>query len=158
MNARRGAQDLTIRAPARDDYAQWSALWAGYNAFYGRHGATALPQEVTDATWSRFFDPSEPVHALVAEHQGTLIGLAHFLFHRSTIQVQPTCYLQDLFTAEESRGIGIGRALIKAVYDFARASGLPRVYWQTHETNASAMRLYDDVAERTGFIVYRKLL
>jgi len=150
--------DVTIRAPVRDDYAQWSVLWAGYNAFYGRHGSTALSPEITDTTWSRFFDRSEPVHALVAEHRGTLIGLAHFLLHRSTIHVQPVCYLQDLFTAEESRGLGVGRALIAATYDFARASGLARVYWQTHETNASAMQLYDKVAERSGFIVYRKLL
>lgn len=150
--------DVTIRAPARNDYAQWSVLWAGYNAFYGRHGSTALSQEMTDTTWSRFFDPSEPMHALVAEHRGILVGLAHFLFHRSTIQVQPTCYLQDLFTAEASRGMGIGRKLIEAVYDFARARGVPRVYWQTHETNTSAMQLYDKVAERSGFVVYRKLL
>jgi GNAT superfamily N-acetyltransferase len=158
VKTRGDVDDVKIRALARNDYEQWSVLWAGYNAFYGRHGSTALSQEITDTTWSRFFDPSEPVHALVAEHRGTLIGFAHFLFHRSTIQVQPTCYLQDLFTAEESRGIGIGRKLITAVYDFARASGLPRVYWQTHETNASAIELYNKVAERTGFIAYRKLL
>jgi ribosomal protein S18 acetylase RimI-like enzyme len=150
--------EITIRAIAHNDYAQWSALWAGYNAFYGRHGATALRHEVTDTTWSRFFDPSEPMHALVAEQQGNLVGLAHFLLHRSTIQLQPTCYLQDLYTAEESRGMGVGQALIEAVCAFARAAGLPRVYWQTHETNTLAMRLYDKVAERTGFIVYRKLL
>jgi GNAT superfamily N-acetyltransferase len=147
-----------IREIAHSDYTQWTELWAGYNAFYGRHGATALPQEITDATWSRFFDPSEPVHALVAERDGSILGLAHFLFHRSTIQVQPTCYLQDLYTAEDSRGMGIGGNLIEAVYDFARAHGVPRVYWQTHETNTSAMRLYDKVAERSGFLVYRKLL
>lgn len=147
-----------IREIAPSDYAQWTKLWAGYNTFYGRHGATALPQDITDATWSRFFDPSEPVHALVAERDGSIRGLAHFLFHRSTIQVQPTCYLQDLYTAEDSRGMGIGRDLIEAVYDFARAHGVPRVYWQTHETNTSAMQLYDKVAERSGFLVYRKLL
>ena len=150
--------DITIREIAEGDFPQWSKLWAGYNAFYGRHGATALPQEVTDTTWSRFFDPSEPVYALVAEHQGKLLGLAHFLFHRSTIQLQPTCYLQDLYTAEASRGMGVGRALIVAVYDFARAAGLRRVYWQTDESNASARQLYDKVADRSGFIVYRKLL
>jgi len=150
--------DIAIREIQKNDRAQWEQLWAGYNTFYGRHGTNALAQETTDTTWSRFFEPSEPVHGLVAEHQGSLVGLAHFLLHRSTIQVQPNCYLQDLYASEQSRGMGVGRALIGAVYDFARASGLPRVYWQTHESNEAAMQLYDKVADRSGFIVYRKLL
>jgi GNAT superfamily N-acetyltransferase len=109
-------------------------------------------------TWSRFFDAYEPMHALVAEGSGGLLGLAHFLFHRSTIQIGPTCYLQDLLTAEQARGKGVARALINAVYEYAREAGSPRVYWHTHETNAVAMRLYDRVAERSGFVVYRKKL
>jgi GNAT superfamily N-acetyltransferase len=130
-------------------------LWDGYNAFYGRSGDTALAAEVTQMTWSRFFDSYEPTHALVAEAGDRLVGLTHFLYHRSTIQIPPTCYLADLFTADTVRGKGVGRALIAGVYEHARASGSPRVYWQTHETNAAAMRLYDQVAERSGFVVYR---
>jgi GNAT superfamily N-acetyltransferase len=149
--------DVVVRRVAEDDRAQWTPLWDGYNAFYGRHGATALPTAVTDTTWQRFFDPEEPVHALVAERDGVLLGLAHYLFHRSTILVEPTCYLQDLYTAEHARGAGVGRALIAAVYDAARAAGGSRVYWQTYATNTTAMRLYDQVAERTGIVVYRKL-
>jgi len=98
------------------------------------------------------------MHAVVAEDSGNLLGLAHFLFHRSTTQIAPTCYLQDLFTLEEARGKGVGRALIDAVYERARAAGSPRVYWQTHETNIPAMRLYDKVAEKSGFLVYRQSL
>lgn len=150
--------DILIRQIARGDYPQWSKLWGGYNAFYGRGGVTSLPSRITDTTWARFLEPSEPMHALVAEHSGKLLGLAHFLFHRSTIMVQPICYLQDLYTVEESRGLGIGRALIEAVHDCARAVGSSKVYWQTHETNSAAMQLYDKVADRTGFIVYRKLV
>jgi GNAT superfamily N-acetyltransferase len=133
-------------------------LWDGYNRFYGRADATALPDAITQMTWSRFFDAYEPVHALVAERDGQLIGLVHYLFHRSTIQIAPTCYLQDLFTNEASRGQGAGRALIEAVYGRAKAAGSGRVYWLTHETNATAIRLYNQVAERSGFIVYRKSL
>jgi GNAT superfamily N-acetyltransferase len=147
-----------VRALRREDLAAWRFLWEGYNAFYGRSGITALPAQITQLTWQRFFDAREPMHALVAECSGTLVGLAHFLFHRSTIQAHPTCYLQDLFTAQSARGQGIGRALIEAVYARAQGAGSTRVYWQTHETNALAMRLYDQVAERSGFIVYRKAL
>jgi len=145
-----------IRAVAVEDFDAWKPLWDAYNAFYGRKGPTALPEEITQATWSRFFDSNEPVHALVAESSGRIVGLAHYLFHRSTTQLGHICYLQDLFTVEEARGKGIGRGLIEAVYARAREAGAKRVYWQTHETNARAMRLYEQVAERSGFIVYRK--
>jgi GNAT superfamily N-acetyltransferase len=149
---------LTVRSVAPGDYARWLPLWDGYNAFYGRSGPTALDPEITRTTWGRFFDAYEPMHALVAEEGGTLLGLAHYLYHRSTTSIGPNCYLQDLFTRSEVRGRGVGRALIEAVYEAARAAGAPRVYWQTHETNATAMRLYDRMAEKSGFLVYRKLL
>jgi GNAT superfamily N-acetyltransferase len=109
-------------------------------------------------TWARFFDAYEPVHALVAESEKRLVGLTHYLFHRSTITIGPSCYLQDLYTDESLRGKGIGRALIEAVYEQARVAGAGRVYWQTHETNTAAQKLYDKVAERSGFIVYRKAI
>jgi GNAT superfamily N-acetyltransferase len=145
---------LTVRPVAPTDLAQWEALWEGYNDFYER----TVPAEITRVTWSRFFDAHEPVHALVAEKDGRLLGLVHYLFHRSTDLIGPTCYLQDLFTAEEARGQGVGRALIEAVYERAKAAGSPLVYWQTHETNVTAMALYDKVAKRSGFLVYENQL
>jgi GNAT superfamily N-acetyltransferase len=149
---------IMVRALVREDWNQWLPLWDGYNAFYGRGGETALPPEITMMTWARFFDAYEPVHALVAERDGELLGLVHYLFHRSTIQIEPSCYLQDLFTLESARGRGVGRALIEAVYERAQSVGVTRVYWQTRETNLVAMRLYDQLAEQSGFVVYRKLL
>ena len=149
---------LAVRPIAQGDFDAWLPLWAGYNAFYGRSGATALPDENPRTTWARFFDAAEPVHALVAERDGRLIGLVHFLFHRSTTAIGLSCYLQDLYTDAEARGGGVGRALIEAVYQRARAAGSPRVYWHTHETNQTAMRLYDQVADRTGFVVYGKAI
>jgi GNAT superfamily N-acetyltransferase len=149
---------VLIRPIQASDFNRWKPLWEGYNAFYGRKEETALPEAVTNTTWSRFFDSYEPVHALVAEQSGQLLGLVHFLFHRSTISIQPTCYLQDLFTTEASRSKGVGRALILEVYRRAEAAGCSRVYWLTHETNSTAMKLYDKVAEKSGFVVYRKTL
>ena len=145
---------LTIRPIAQADRSAWEVLWAGYNAFYERSGPTALAPEITQATWERFFDPAEPVHALVAEDGGAVVGLVHFLFHRSTSRIEPVCYLQDLFTAPALRGRGVGRALIEGVYARARDAGASRVYWQTRENNAAGRMLYDKVAEHRGFIVY----
>jgi GNAT superfamily N-acetyltransferase len=156
------SDEISVRAVARDDYDAWLPLWQGYNAFYGRSGATAVAPAITAATWGRFFDAYEPLWALVAERpggrEGALVGLVHYLYHRHTNMIAPTCYLEDLFTAEAARGRGVGRALIEAVYARARADGLTRVYWHTHESNATAMRLYDQVAERPGFVMYRKQL
>ena len=120
---------LTIRPVERADYPAWRSLFDGYNAFYGRSGNTSLPEEVTQTTWSRFFDYYEPMHALLAEREDELIGLVHFLYHRSTTHIAPLCYLQDLFTAPSVRGQG-----------------------------AVAMKLYDRLAEQSGFIVYRHTL
>ena len=143
-----------VRPIQRADYAGWRPLWDGYNAFYGRIGETALPEAVTAATWERFFNPGEPVRAWVAQHQDQVVGLAHYLFHRSTTRLRDVCYLQDLFTVEHLRGRGIGRALILAVYEAARQAGCSRVYWQTQASNVKGRALYDNVAEHKGFIVY----
>jgi GNAT superfamily N-acetyltransferase len=149
---------ISVRQIRTEDHAAWKALWDGYNAFYGRSGETALPEEITRVTWSRFFDGYEPVNCLVAERDGKVVGLAHYIFHRSTIAIGPTCYLQDLYTEASVRGAGVGRALILAVYEKAAQAGSGRVYWLTHDTNESAMKLYDKVAEKSGFVQYRKAI
>lgn len=151
-------EEIIIRKADPADFEAWKVLWNRYNEFYERFGNTALPEEITRTTWSRFFDPYEPIHAFVAEQAGQLVGLAHCLFHRSTIQLQPNCYLQDVFTLESARGKGVARSLIEKVYAYAKSHQIGRVYWQTHESNTAAMRLYDKIAEKSGFVVYRKLL
>lgn len=143
-----------IRPIEQTDFTAWAPLWNGYNAFYGREGETALAPEITQATWQRLFDPAEPVFALVAEADGKVLGLTHYLYHRSTTRMELTCYLQDLFTDPSARGQGVGRALIQGVYAQASAAGIKRVYWQTHTTNSAGRLLYDKVAQHMGFIVY----
>ncbi len=145
---------IQIRPFGPQDRQAWEPLWQGYLTFY----ASSLPPEVTDATWGRLNDPAEPMHGLAALLDGRIVGIVHYIYHRSTWTTGNYCYLQDLFTDEEARGRGVGRALIEAVYGKAKADGASRVYWLTHETNTSAQALYDKVASRTGFIQYRHLL
>jgi GNAT superfamily N-acetyltransferase len=146
--------DFVVRAIEAADHDQWLPLWDGYNAFYGRSGSTALSPAITLETWRRFFDGLEPMHALVAERNGEILGFVHYLFHRSTILIGPTCYLQDLFTRLDVRGQGVATALIRTVTQHAKMANATRVYWQTHETNVTARRLYDQLASHMGFIVY----
>ncbi|WP_243368747.1 GNAT family N-acetyltransferase [Microvirga solisilvae] len=144
---------IQIRPFALEDRKAWEPLWQGYLTFY----KSTLPAEVTETTWRRLNDPAEPMHGLVAIIDGRIVGIVHYLYHRSTWTSGDYCYLQDLFTAEEVRGRGVGRALIEAVYERAKADGAARVYWLTHETNTDAQALYDKVAARSGFIQYRKV-
>ena len=143
--------DFRVRALERGDRTRWEPLWRAYLVFYRAQWS----HEVADATFARIFDPLEPVHALVADRSGELIGLTHYLFQRSTWLLNPQCYLQDLYTSEAARGSGVGRALIAAVAAAAKEAGAARVYWHTHESNAVARGLYDAVAVNTGFIQYR---
>lgn len=143
---------IRVRPLRPQDRDQWQPLWDGYNLFYERPD---LPAEITEANWARFLDSREPMFAAVAEADGKIVGLVHYLFHRSTTMIEDVCYLQDLFTDPEARGRGVGRALIEYVYDRAREAGSKRVYWQTREDNP-ARRLYDQVAELTAFRRYVK--
>jgi len=144
---------MEIRPLRPDERAAWEPLWQGYLAFY----KTSVKPEVTDTTWARLHDPAEPMHLLGAFLDGRLVGITHFIFHRSTWTTGDYCYLQDLFTTEAARGHGAGRALIEAVYERARAAGASRVYWLTHESNEAARGLYDKLADRPGFIQYRRV-
>jgi len=146
---------MNIRMLEAGDRAAWAPLWQGYLDFY----KVSLPAEVTQTTWRRLNDPAEPMHALGAfDEDGRLLGIAHYIFHRSTWSPTSYCYLNDLFTVPAGRGKGVGRALIERLYEEAKAAGSTRVYWLTHESNETAQALYDRIADKPGFIQYRKAL
>ena len=144
---------VVIRAMSLDERAVWEELWTGYLDFYN----TKISQETKSVTWARLHDPNEPMHLLAASLAGKVVGIVHYLYHRSCWTIGDYCYLQDLFVATDARGKGIGAALIKQVEKIARASDASRIYWLTKEDNVSARALYDKLADRSGFIQYRKL-
>ena len=146
--------ETVIRPVGADERAAWEPLWNGYLAFY----KAALAPGATDVAWRRFQDPDEPMFLLGAYVDRKLRGIVQYLFHRSSWTAGDYCYLQDLFVAEEARGLGLGRALIEAVYEKATEAGASRVHWLTQTTNTQGRILYDQVAELSGFIQYRKLL
>ncbi|MCS6971594.1 MAG: GNAT family N-acetyltransferase [Turneriella sp.] len=145
--------EITIRPLAAEDFAAWLPHWKNYQRFFN----TEIPDKITQQTWKRIIDPNEPVHALGAFSDNTLMGFAHMIYHRSCWTQGDYCYLQDLYTAPEFRRQGIGQALLEAVFAKAKADGIARVHWLTHETNVAAQRLYDKLAVRSGFIQYRKV-
>ncbi|MFA6115289.1 MAG: GNAT family N-acetyltransferase [Sphingomonas sp.] len=145
---------VEIRAVDHNDFDRWLPLWLGYQRFY----EVEIPQSAGLKTWARFLDPVEPVHAALALVDGRALGLAQWIYHRSTWAIDDYCYLQDLFVSDDARGNGLGRALIELVAEEATRNGSPRLYWSTHESNRTAIQLYDGIAERSGFVIYRKPL
>lgn len=143
--------DVTIRPLEQSDHADWRRLWSAYLDFY----ETKLPEEVYATTWERLFSAGEyEPKGFIAEIGGKAVGLTHYLYHRSGWSLVNNCYLQDLFADPEARGKGVGASLIEAVRQEAAKIGVTNVYWMTHETNATARKLYERVARRTGFIEY----
>ncbi|MHA6491705.1 N-acetyltransferase family protein [Pseudomonas borbori] len=144
---------VDIRPVSAADHAAWLPLWQGYQRFY----MTEIPMETSEVAWQRFLDPAEPMHAALAWDGDQAIGLVHWIYHRSTWTVGDYCYLQDLFINKDVRSSGVGRQLIEYVYAQAQQAKCSRTYWLTHESNSKAMLLYERVAERSGFLQYRKL-
>jgi ribosomal protein S18 acetylase RimI-like enzyme len=145
---------LNIRPLEAGDRPEWDGLWKVYQTFY----KAVISSDTSNVTFARLLDPAVPMHGLVAEEAGEIIGMTHCIFHFSAWTQGPYCYLQDLITKPEHRGKGAATALIEAVYEFAAAKGAARVYWLTHESNENAIRLYEKVADRSGFIQFRKML
>ncbi|MFF7707317.1 GNAT family N-acetyltransferase [Pseudomonas sp. NPDC007930] len=145
---------LTLRPARAEDHAAWLPLWQAYQAFYN----VSLSEAVTASTWARILDEHEPIHATLAWQGATAVGLVHYIYHRSCWSIENSCYLQDLIVSEGQRGQGTGRRLIEHVYQQAKADGCVKVHWLTHETNSTAIGLYEQVAERPGFIQFRKAI
>ncbi|MEK9719578.1 MAG: GNAT family N-acetyltransferase [Quisquiliibacterium sp.] len=144
-----------VRLFEQADFEAWYPLWRGYQEFY----KVDIARQASLQTWQRILDPSEPMHgAFVLDQAGRAVGIVHYIEHRSTWTTGNYCYLQDLFVEPSLRGTGLGRALIEHVYAWAGKAGCSRVWWLTHESNAQAMLLYDRIADRSGFVQYRKLL
>lgn len=144
---------VIVRPLAASDEAEWRRLWAAYLAFY----ETTRPEEVYATYFQRLLgDDPQDFRGLIAEVEGRPVGLAHYLFHRHGWQIENTCYLQDLFVDPETRGHGVGRALIEAVYQAAEVEGVPSVYWMTQDFNTEARKLYDRIAVKTPFIQYKR--
>lgn len=142
---------ITIVTAEQQDYTNWLPLWLNYQTFY----RTKISEEVTKLTWKRFLTPCEPVYCAVAKYDGQIVGLVHYLFHRSTWTDSNYCYLEDLFVSEDVRGQHIGKQLIEYVQQEAQKHHASRLYWHTHETNLRGQRLYDWVAKKSGMIEYR---
>lgn len=148
------ASCVEIRPVSAADHAAWLPLWKAYQAFY----KTEIADAVSAVTWHRMLDPAEPINAALAWRNDEAVGMVHYIYHRSCWTVENSCYLQDLLVADSQRGQGVGRQLIEFVYASARQAGCIKVHWLTHETNATAIRLYQRIAERPGFIQFRQTL
>jgi len=137
------------RIEARDEQ-RWRELWDGYCRFYEREPAPAN----NDHTWKRIRDAASPVHGIVAEEAGRVIGIANYIIHENTSTLTPVCYLQDLFVDPTLRAGGVGKQLIDWLVAEMKEQGWSRLYWNTKENNYRARGLYDKYTPHSGFLRY----
>ncbi len=144
---------VTIRPLRPEDRDQWAEMWRDYLAFY----ETEVPDSTFQSTFARLLgdDPND-FSCFVADLDGQLLGLTHYLFHRHAWKEESVCYLQDLYARPEARGTGVGRALIEAVYEEADRQKAPSVYWLTQENNHTARKLYDRIGKLSPFLKYQR--
>lgn len=142
--------NIEISYADAQDFRDWLPLWEGYQRFYKVDIAPA----VTKNTWVRFLNPHDDIHCIVAKMNGEIVGFAHFLFHQSTWAKADYCYLEDLYVSPVIRGKQIGKQLIEFLTQVAQKRKCAKVYWHTQETNHTAQRLYDWIANKPGMIKY----
>jgi GNAT superfamily N-acetyltransferase len=142
---------LTLRDATPQDEADWRRLWAAYQKFY----AVDLAPEITDRTWGMILSPEKPLQARLAVLDGAICGFALHHTHISTWALAEDCYLEDLFVAADTRGHGIGRALMDDLVGICRTRGYSRLYWHTDEGNSRARALYDSYTPTDGHLRYR---
>jgi GNAT superfamily N-acetyltransferase len=143
---------ITLHTLTAAHFDDWNPLWQAYLVFY----KSTLPGEVTSAAFARMVHPAAPTGGFLARDASSqAVGMVNWIDHPTNWALGNSCYLQDLYVSQAGRGLGTGRALIETVADAARTRGCARVYWQTHETNETAMLLYDKVATKSGFLVYQ---
>ena len=142
-----------IRELSENDFLNWKTLWKQYLEFY----QTSVEDLVYEITFKRLISSNYLFqNALVANQGNNLMGLVHFIYHPHNWKVEDVCYLQDLFVLPTIRGIGVGRALIEAVYSAADKNETSTVYWLTQGSNKQARKLYDNIGSVTSFIKYNR--
>lgn len=166
---------IRLRPIRETDFEAWLTLWESYLQFY----KTELPLEVSKLTWHKLLNDDMPIYGFgayldqvssneglvnqtsgnnVSDNRGDgdkLVGFTHVVLHPNTWDTTECCYLEDLYVERSIRGEGVGRALIKHVYHFAKDKNCNRVYWVTQEGNKAARQLYDSLAHKTDMVQYR---
>jgi len=145
---------INVRQIQVGDKSAWQELYFDYLKFY-----ETSPSDVnSELLWDRLTNPEPQIQALVAEANGVVIGIAHFHYQLSTWSDTSYCYLEDLYVAEGARGKGVAKALIQQVQELAIKQGCTELFWITKESNSIARKLYDQVANLSDFVRYKKKL
>jgi GNAT superfamily N-acetyltransferase len=143
--------EILIRPIKQQDKSRWLELFKAYIEFY----KSQLSDAQYELTWQRI-NSDFNMHGLLAEVDGHIVGLAHYIFRPDTWEIEDFCYLEDLYVDPKARKVGIGRALIKAVEEIAVAKGSKRLYWTTAPDNSVARSLYEKLAvsDRVQYKIY----
>jgi len=139
-----------IRKLEQKDKANWSKLYNGYADFY----KAPMNTGVLDTLWGWIHDKTHDVDGLCFELENKIVGIVHYRTMPRPIKGKYIAFLDDLFVEPDFRGQKIAQKLISHLKSLAKANNWDGIRWNTHSSNKNAKKLYDKIANNTGFVVY----
>ena len=139
---------IILRPFQFDDFSKWLPLWDGNNL--GQRD-----EAVTTETWSRLCDSDNTqVNGIAAEMNGEILGIAHYILHPTTGQINPVCYMQDVYVDPAHRRKGIGKRLVNEITKIGNQEKWARMYWLTQVGNNEAKAMYENFGIKLDFTFY----
>lgn len=124
--------------------------------FYGATEVAPLGLRVGQINGSLFADPPS-AYCLLAWDDGRLVGFAAYSFLWPAVGLTHSLYVKELYVAETAQRQGVGRLLVKRLYEIAVSNECSRMEWTTDQDNRDAQRFYArlGVPVRASKLFYR---
>ena len=139
-----------IRKLELKDKENWAKLYSGYADFY----KVPMNTGILDTLWEWILDESHDVNGLCFELENKIVGIAHYRTMPRPIKAQYIGFLDDLFVEPDFRGQKIAKRLIIHLKSISKVNNWNGIRWITHSSNENAKKLYDKIANNTGFELY----
>jgi ribosomal protein S18 acetylase RimI-like enzyme len=139
-----------IRKLEKKDKENWAKLYNDYANFY----KVLMSKRILDILWGWIQDESHDVNGLCYDFEGKIIAIAHYRTMPRPIKGQYIGFLDDLFVDPDFRGQKIAQKLISHLKSLCTDNNWQGIRWITHSSNEHAKKLYDKIANNTGFELY----
>ena len=139
-----------IRFLEQKDKEKWAKLYNSYADFY----KVPMNTGILDTLWNWIHDKNHVVKGICFELDNKIVGIAHYRTMPRPIKGQYIGFLDDLFVEPEMRGQKVAQKLINHLKSLSKVNNWDGIRWITHSSNENAKKLYDKIANNTGFELY----